>query len=57
MSSFSGVHNGNYIAATTNENICKTRALLANLPWILGITLDRWMDSLNKELEKGLEIG
>ena len=48
----SNLHNGHYIAATNNEYICKTTALLTSLPWILGITLERWRNSLNIELEK-----
>ena len=39
MSSYSGIHNGHYIAATNNEYVCQTTALLSSLPWILGVTL------------------
>ena len=51
-SSISKMHNGHYMAATKNEHICKTTALMSTLPWILGISLERWRNSLNIELEK-----
>ena len=50
--SLSGINNGHCIAATSSEYVWETTALMSGLPWVLGITLDCWLQSLNVELEK-----
>ena len=52
QSSFSGIHNGHYVAATMNRYICCATALLCSIPWLIGHPLQRWRQSLNVELEK-----
>lgn len=51
-SPMSGIHNGHYISAAQDDYLSKLTSILSSIPWTMGITPQRWMKSLNVEIEK-----